>query len=34
MVLQNQPFRVVMLILITLVALNLFGLFEVTPGDA
>jgi thiol:disulfide interchange protein DsbD len=30
MVLQNQIFRVVLTVLITLVALNLFGLFEIT----
>jgi thiol:disulfide interchange protein DsbD len=30
MVLQNQAFRVILTVLITLVALNLFGLFEVT----
>ncbi len=30
MALQNQPFRVILTVLITLVALNLFGLFEVT----
>lgn len=32
MVLQNQTFRVILTVLITLVALNLFGLFEVTLG--
>ncbi len=30
MILQNQTFRVVLTVLITLVALNLFGLFEIT----
>ncbi len=30
MILQNQIFRVVLTVLITLVALNLFGLFEIT----
>ena len=30
MVLQNQPFRVILTVLITLVALNLFGVFEIT----
>lgn len=34
MLLQNQIFRVVLTILITLVALNLFGLFEVTMSGA
>ncbi len=34
MVLQNQTFRVVLTVLITLVALNLFGLFEITLGGA
>lgn len=32
MILQNQIFRVVLTVLITLVALNLFGLFEITLG--
>ena len=30
MILQNQPFRVVLTVVVTLVALNLFGLFEIT----
>ena len=34
MVLQNQPFRVAMTVLVTLVALNLFGLFEITLGGS
>lgn len=34
MVLQNQIFRVVLTVLITLVALNLFGLFEIVLGGA
>jgi thiol:disulfide interchange protein DsbD len=34
MALQNQTFRVVLTVLITLVALNLFGVFEVTLGGA
>lgn len=32
MILQHQIFRVVLTVLITLVALNLFGLFEITLG--
>ena len=32
MLLQNQVARILLTILITLVALNLFGLFEITPG--
>ncbi|MEO7300157.1 MAG: protein-disulfide reductase DsbD domain-containing protein, partial [Verrucomicrobiota bacterium] len=34
MALQNQIFRVVLTVLITLVALNLFGLFEITLGGS
>jgi thiol:disulfide interchange protein len=32
MLLQNQPVRIVLTVVITLVALNLFGVFEITPG--